>query len=204
MLDDIETETRTMSRSALRHRPIGPDARNTQVSTPRASRVRHKPKPYSPDDLTFESPSPTHVPRRTPKASRAWLIYVVLGMLAAMLLLWLGETLVNWGQNISDDLRYGYPRTTQVDHFVGMETNHTPTHFIATNDNGQIYIVEIPGGDPGASHLLVGPRLYGPNADLAPVSLSFQGDPQHPDLLVSVAGVQMLFRNTGSDFVPAS
>lgn len=204
MLDDIETKTRTMSRSALRHRPIVPDARHTQVSTPRASRTRQKPKPYSPDDLAFESPSPTHAPRHAGKASRAWLIYVVLGMLAAMLLLWLGQMLWNWGARVSDDLRYGYPRTTQLDRFVGHESGQTPTHFIATNVNGQIYIVEIPGGNPGASHLLVGPHLIGQGADLAPVLLSFPGDPQHPDLLVTVNGIAVRFHNTGNAFVPTS
>jgi hypothetical protein len=132
MLDDIETETRTLSRSALRHRPITPDALQTQVQTRRASRAQKR-EPYSPDDLAFESPPPAHSPRRTRKASRTWLIYVVLGMLAAMLLLWLGQIVWNWAATVSDDIRYGRPRTTQVDHFVGHETGNTPTHFIATN-----------------------------------------------------------------------
>lgn len=203
MLDDIETETRTMSRSALRHRPIMPDAQGTQVQIRRASRIRQQ--PYAPDDLAFESSPKVSAPRRTrDAASRAWLVYVVLGMLMTMLLLWAAQSLLAWINVVSDDLHYGRPRTTQVDHLVSHETGNTPTHFIATNVNGQVYIVEIPGGNPGASHLLVGPHLIGPGADLAPVSLSFPGDPQHPDLLVTIDGIAVRFRNTGSAFVPAS
>jgi len=68
--------------------------------------------------------------------------------------------------------------------------------------NGQIYIVEIPGGQPNNSRLLVGPHLIGPGADLAPVTLSFVGDEHSPDLVISVDGVQMRFHNTGSTYVP--
>jgi hypothetical protein len=123
-------------------------------------------------------------------------------MLFACLLLWMGQMVWNWGQNTIDDFRYGRPRTTQVDHFVGHEKNNVPSHFIAMNLGGQIYIVEIPGGSTSASYLLVGPRLIGPGADLAPVSLSFPGDPHRPDLLVVVNGLQVRFHNTGTAYVP--
>lgn len=201
MLDDIETEAKTLTRSVLRHRPIAPDALNTQIQTPRASRVRQKPKSHAHDDRAFASPPLTHAPRRTRDAgSHTWLIYVVLGMLCACLLLWLGQIVLNWGQNLSDDLRYGRPRTTNVDHFVGHETGHIATHFVALNLSGQVYIIEIPGGT-NTSQLLVGPRLIGTDSDLAPVSLSFSGDPQHPDLLASIQNIQMRFHNTGSAYV---
>src|SRR5215469_7126377 len=116
MLDDIKTGTRTLSSSTLCHRPIPPDAIQTQVQTRRASRAQ-KPEPYNLDDLTFDSPPPAHAPGHTRKASRTWLSYVALGMLMAMLLLWLGQLIWNWAATLSDDLSYGRPRTTQVDHF---------------------------------------------------------------------------------------
>jgi hypothetical protein len=125
-------------------------------------------------------------------------------MLVAMLLLWFGQMLLNWGSTASDDLRYGRPRTTNIDHIVGHETGNTPTHFTALNLNGQIYVVEIPGGNPKNAQLLVGPRLYGPDSDLAPVTLSFVGDAHHPDLVIIVGDVEMHFHNTGTSYVPAS
>ena len=73
-------------------------------------------------------------------------------------------------------------------------------YFLHTD--GQVYIIEIPGGQAGTSHLLIGPHLVGEGSDLAPVSLSFPGDPQHPDLLITVNGIQVRFHNTGSAYVP--
>lgn len=184
---------RSMPRSSLRHRPFVPNTTQTQVQTPRASRAKQHREPH-----TTGGPPSVY----TSKARGTWLIYLVLGMLVAILLLWLGETLVNWTGRISDDLKYGYPRTSQVDHFVGHELGNQPSHFIATNVNGQIYIVEIPGGQPNNARLLLGPHLVGPGADLAPVTLAFVGDPQHPDLLVITDGIQVRFHNTGSAYAP--
>ena len=180
-------------------RPIAPDAVNTQVKTPRASRARQHHEPHT----TGGPPSVAARPAHRSKAHGTWLIYVVLGMLMAMVLLWLGQIVLNWATTLSDDLRYGRPRTTNVDHVVGHETGKTVTHFTALNLNGQVYIIEIPGGSPNISHLLVGPHLIGPGSDLAPVSLSFPGDPQHPDLLVRVSGIETRFHNTGNAYEPA-
>ena len=186
-------EERQLSRSALRHRPISPDAVNTQVSTPRASRQRQKHEPH-----TTGGPPSVY----TTKARSPWPVYLVLGGLLALVLLWLGQVLWSWGQQTLNDLRYGRPRTTQVDHAVGHGGG--TSHFIATNLNGQIYVVEIPGGQPNNAHLLVGPHLIGQGADLAPVTLSFVGDVHTPDLVISVDGVQMTFHNTGTSYIPAS
>jgi len=167
-------EERQLSRSAL----------HTQVSTPRASRAKQKHEPHT--------------------TGGPWLVYLVLGGLLAVLLLWVGQTLLNWVNTTVDDVRYGRPRTTQVDHFVGHSVGSAPSHFIATNINGQVYVIEIPGGQPSQSHLLIGPHLIGPGTELAPVTLSFVGDPHTPDLVVSISGVQIRFHNTGTSYVPAS
>ena len=187
-------EERQLSRSALRHRPIAPDAINTQVSTPRASQARQKHEPH-----TTGGPPSAHTSKRGP-----WLIYLVLGMCISMMLLWLGQMLWSWVGTVSDDIHYGRPRTTQIDHFVGHETGKTPSHFIAVNLGGQVYVIEIPGGSPNSSRLLVGPHLVGPGSDLAPVTLSFVGDPHTPDLVVQVNGIEVKFHNTGSEYVPTS
>lgn len=205
MINDITTEARTMSRSAVRHRPILPEQPNKQVLTPRASRARQKPELHTADVLPSAVASAPQIPTRTTsKVSRTWLIYMALGMLCACVLLWGGQMLWNWGHAVSDDLHYGRPRTTNVDHFVGHETGNTPSHFTALNLNGQVYVIEIPGGSPNTSHLLVGPHLIGPSSDLAPVSLVFTGDPHHPDLLIVVDAIQVHFHNTGSEYVSTS
>jgi hypothetical protein len=60
-----------------------------------------------------------------------------------------------------------------------------------------VYIFEVPGADAEHTHLLVGPHLLGPGADLAPVTLTFSGDAHHPDLVVSMNSLQVRFRNMG-------
>ncbi len=192
-----DPEIKTMSRSVLRHRPIGQPEPKRQVKIPRASRVRRK--PYMPDDQAFGHGSVA--PRRhAHRAALVWWIYLVLGMITAMGLLWALQTLIHFGQTTADDLRYGRPRTTHVDHFVGHETGKTPSHFVAMNLNGAIYIIEMPGGNPSSSRLLVGPHLKGEGAELAPVTLSFVGDQEHPDLLIETGGIQVRFRNNGSAY----
>jgi hypothetical protein len=59
---------------------------------------------------------------------------------------------------------------------------------------------EVLGGDPEHVRLLQGPHLVGTGADLAPVLLTFLGDARHPDLVVTVNGLQVMFRNTGRSY----
>ena len=191
----VDLLERQLPRSAVRHRPMAPDAINTQAKTPRASRARQHHEPH-----TTGGPPSVH----TSTMRGPWLIYLVLGMLMAMLLLWLGQMLWSWVGTVSDDIHYGRPRTTQVDHFVGHETGNTPSHFVAVNLGGQVYVIEIPGGSPNSSRLLVGPHLVGSGSDLAPITLSFVGNPHTPDLVVEVNGIEVKFHNTGSEYVPTS
>lgn len=125
-------------------------------------------------------------------------------MLLTLLFLCVWPGISAWGSEQLDTLHYGYPRVTQLDRVVGHEEGETLTHFQASNVAGQIYVLEIPGGHPAASHLLVGPYLVGAGADQAPVHLTFQGNPHHPDLLVEVAGTLTQFHTTGSSYVPVS
>ena len=188
--------------SALRHRTIQADTTQQEflVLTPRASQPKSS---HAPDIHTTGVPLPRkRVFRIWREVREAWLIYLILGMLMTIGLLWIGQLLWNWGNTVSDDLHYGRPRTTNVNQFVGHETGNTPSHFVAVNLNGQVYVMEIPGGSTNASHLLIGPHLIGSGADLAPVSLSFLGDPHHPDLLITVNGIQVRFHNTGDTYVP--
>jgi hypothetical protein len=102
-----------------------------------------------------------------------------------------------------DDLRYGRPRTTQLDAFVGhAETAGHPTHLLALNLNRQVVVVELPGGDPTRAHSISGPYLFGADEDLTPVALSLRdmdGDGQ-ADLLLDVRREQIVYLNKDGAF----
>jgi hypothetical protein len=145
-----------------------------------------------------------------PPQTRRWfqahpLLYLGLGMLCMLLLWCLLLPLISWGQTTLDDLRYGRPRTFQIDAFVGHnEAAGIPSHFIALNLNGHIEIIELPGGDPAHARIYSGPQLYDPDASLVPVTLSFadvNGD-HKPDMLVHFQGTRLVFINDGSAFRP--
>ncbi len=182
-------------RSAVRYRPWGESVQEFVVLSPRASR----------------GPSPKQ-PQRRGSLLPQWirhraghpLVLVGVGMLVTVLLVLVSQVVVPWAMKTADDVRYGYPRTTQVDNYVGHEQGGTPSHFVAMNLQGQITVVELPGGNLKGAQLLVGARLLGPGADLAPVRLRFVGDGKHPDLEVVVQSVQVRFHNTGTSYRPAT
>lgn len=146
--------------------------------------------------------------RRTVRTSRVRqaLASTWMTALAYVLLLILGYLLLTpvfaWGQRRLDDMRYGYPRSTQVDGSVGQAAGGEPSHFIALNLRGQVSIVEIPGGDPGKVRTINGPYLVGadgpfvvPRLSLADVS----GDSK-PDLLLQVREEVVVYINDNGSF----
>ena len=77
-----------------------------------------------------------------------------------------------------------------------------PSHFIALNLNGHIDVIELPGGDATHARIYTGPQLFGDNAMLTPVTLSFKdvnGDGK-PDLLLHVQDQTIVFLNDGTQF----
>src|SRR5436853_4417726 len=121
------SEERQLPRSAVRHRPIVADVLTQHVKTPRASRARQHHEPHT----TGGPPSVGASSPHRPKVPSIRLIYLVLGMLISMMLLWAGQFIWNWGNTTLDDLHYGRPRIMNDDHFVGHETGNTTTHFTA-------------------------------------------------------------------------
>ena len=163
------------------------------------------------DALTTEVPVAKTLPRKrsAQKGSEirgVWPVYLVLGMLIAMLLLWVGQFVWNWGSTVVDDVHYGRPRTFQIDAFVGHEAGTVPSHFIALNLHGHIEIIELPGGDATRAKIYIGPQIYGPGADLVPVTLQFVDPSQshHPDMLLLFQGTQVVFHNVQGGFQQAS
>jgi len=129
-------------RSAFKYRPIAPiiEAQDVAPSKPRASRARNQQELHTTRDP---------IPAVTEKHRVHWLVPVVMTMLTTIVLLWLLQLAWSWAATVSDDLRYGRPRTTQIDAFVGHESSKTASHFLAINWHGRAEILEFPGGDVG-------------------------------------------------------
>ncbi len=138
-----------------------------------------------------------------------------LGMLlmVALILLW-GVGSLLW-TTLSNQLTYGFPRTTQLDAVLGDQDSVAhPSHLVVLNLHGQIELVVFPGGDATHAQVLLGPRLTGPAADQATVTVRV-ADTNHdgkPDLIVQITGapqflspsptMTLVARNNGKGFAP--
>jgi len=125
-----------------------------------------------------------------------------------MLLAWTGhQALSSWWSVHQDDVTYGRPRTAQYDVVVGQsDSARNPTHFIALNLNATIVVIDLPGGDTSKAKIYRGPQLFGPGADLYPVTLSFpdpNGDGK-PNMDIHVQGETFVYLNQNGTFVPQS
>lgn len=102
-----------------------------------------------------------------------------------------------------DDIRYGTPRTFQLDAVVGHENGSgLPTHLIAMNLNRQVVIMEIPGGNAAQIRTLTGPYLFGANEDKTAVLMRLEdlnGD-SAPDLIVSIKNEEIAYMNRDGQF----
>jgi hypothetical protein len=208
------------TRSALRYRPIAVD--NQASPAPIVSRARRtRPDtrmttaPVTPDDLEQEKHAPVrHInapsPQRPAPPVRTRrhvhpLLFVGLG-LGITVLLWSGISwLVNWGTNELNTLKYGDPRTFQIDAVVGhRDSAQHPSHFVAINLRGTITIIEFPAGDPSKARVLATTSVLSTNPGQAVVTLAFI-DINHndkPDMLITIDGVQSVLVNDGTTFRP--
>lgn len=132
-----------------------------------------------------------------------WL-YLGLGMIVMLLLWMLLSAAFGWFTTTLDTIRYGYPRTYQVDAWVGHhEETGKPSHFIALNLNRHIEIIEIAGDDPSHTRIFNGPVLYGAHDDLTPVTLRFVTPPgkKYPNMIVQFGGSQLIYLNENGTFL---
>jgi len=211
---------------------VAPDTGTTPV-VQRASRLRPKQTDDVEDidewkrtdtgdvkrDHTAAPRKPGKVSKKLPKAPapkairgkrKFWhgahpLLYLGVGMIAMLTLWTLLSMAVGWWNTTWDDLHYGRPRTFQIDAFVGHnEAGGTPSHFIAINLNGRIEIIELPGGDGSKARIYLGPQLYGTDANLIPVTISFvdvNGD-HLPDMIIHFQTSRIVFINDQGGFRP--
>lgn len=130
--------------------------------------------------------------------------YVGTFILAATAIYILVGAAVQWGQVRLDDLRYGRPRTSHLEGYVGHgdEALGRPTRLIGLNLDRQVVVLELPGGDATQVRSLAGPYLFGADEDLTPVLLSL-GDADGDgvdDLMVSVRNEQIVYLNRDGGF----
>ncbi len=131
------------------------------------------------------------------------------GMFGVFLVLgWFGlNAVTNWYQGVQNDWTYGQQRHFEINAVVGhgdSQTNHS--HFTAENNNGQIIVIELPGGNVSKAKIYQIETVPGNNGN-PPVKLSFQdmnGDGK-PDMLVQIGdGSAILYVtlfNNGTEFV---
>jgi hypothetical protein len=134
----------------------------------------------------------------------AWLgifgIFLVLG--------WIGlNVATSWYQSVHDDWTYGKQRHFEINAVVGHSDSETsPSHFTAENNNGQIIVIELPGGTVSKAKIYQIETIPG-NAGNPPVTLSFQdmNADGKLDMLVQIGdGSAILYVtlfNNGSQFV---
>ncbi len=194
------TDERIIPRSALRHRPIATGS-TPQIfptsSIPRASRSKAGIRPTR--------SMPRAVPtKKLAQSSPHWMTIIGLTMTAMIVLLLFFQLVSQWWSTTANDLRYGRPRVTQMDAFVGHEAGgKTPTHFIALNFHAQVEIIEFPGGDARHARIYMGPKITGEGADLTPILLSFadRNNDHLPDMIVQFGGIEVLYLNQKGGFV---
>ncbi len=174
-----------------------PARRSAQPAPPAAQTARGTQR--STEDIPIASR------RQTRSGFRAHpLLWLGVGMLL-MFAAWTGlQALGAWWMLHQADATYGRPRTAQYDVVVGHSDSPThQTHLIAMNFHARVVIIEIPGGDSAKAKIYEGPHLYGPDADLYPVTLQFQdvdGDGK-TDMIVTVQGTQIIYLNQNGQFV---
>lgn len=201
------TDDQMIPRSTLRHRPIAAQSQAGPTEPPRVPRASRPTYTTGIGGKTIRTTPPT--PTRQLPSSKSWqqehwLVFLGIGMLLAVLVVCIGQLAVSWFSSTWDNIHYGYPRTYQVDAFVGHESGKTPSHFIALNLRGRIEVIEFPGGDASHAKIYIGPQLYDTGADLIPVTLQFV-DTHHnhqPDMIVQFRTTQIMFHNVQGTFRP--
>jgi hypothetical protein len=137
-----------------------------------------------------------------------WLVFLGIAMFL-MIAGWVAfGALGNWWQIKQDDWMYGQsPRTFQTNAVVGHNDSSTnPSHFIGLNLNGQIIIIELPGGNASKARSYTITTVQG-NLGNPPVKIAFQdlNADGKLDMLITIGdpgtSYTVMLLNDGTQFV---
>ncbi len=203
--DDDELYTTRMPSSARRYRSAPPPQQDTGLQ--KGTLIQRRRSSLSPKN-THGIASNALAPAKMEAARRSQrfpVVAILVGMVIMIVLVMSFSALSSWWHVYQDDLRYGRPRTSQLDAVVGHNDSAAhPTHFIFLNLNRHVEIIEIPGGDVTHTHIYTGPVLFGNGQDLTPVTGEIRdvnGDGKS-DLIVHIQDQQIVFINDGTTFHP--
>ncbi len=197
--DDSLYETRIPS-SARRYRPHATmDDPMLQKGTLVQRRGRRIVPGLQQQGINSKAVAPSDTEKSAPR--RNPLLVLVVGGLAAVLLLVLINVVATWWQGYQDNITYGYPRTSQIDAVVGHNDSQAhPTHFIFLNLRCNIQVIEIEGGDPAHTRIFKGPTLYGSGCDAVPVTGEIRIEQGQRNLILHIQDQQIVFVNDGKTF----
>ena len=198
------TGSRDVSIETTRQHISVPTRRTTDLYNPTTGPVQAR---YGRNPV-FES-APPPLPAQNVEQKRVhWLLYVGVGMIAALALWVTAATLLGWGTEKYNDIIYGNPRLYQTDYVVHHNNDSPahPSHFIALNLHGQVIIVELPAGDPTKSIDYIGPALIAAGDEKIPITLSFSdvNKDGKVDMIVHIQDKEVHFCNNGSKFTACS
>lgn len=171
---------------------------------PRRSAQPQLPPQRERDTEEYEAP-----PQGSARARRRFHPLVLVGVtLCLMLFGWIALNFLNaWIQAKQLDLTYGQMRHFEINAVVGHNDSSTnPSHFTAENNNGNIFVIELPGGSVSKARIFQITTIPGNNGN-PPVQVSFKdvnGDGK-PDMVIQIgdsnAMLTVMLLNNGQTFV---
>ncbi len=192
--------TRDMTSETTRQPVLVPPRRTAQAYNPLLGPMQGRSGRNTTIQPAYQSPATMKHGSRNVH----WMLYVGVGMIAALALWVTGSSIIAWGINKYNDIVYGYPRYFQTDavvHHNGDSQAH-PSHFIALNLHGQVIIIELPAGDPTKSIDYIGPDLIASGDDQIPITLTFGevNKDGKTDMIIHIQDKEVDFCNNGTKF----
>ena len=177
------------------------------VEKPHTSAYRYDYQYQSPRNATRDMGNPLRTKRVKQRRFDRYTLMIVLGLaLIVMIGGWFIFSLIaSWWTNMTDDWKYGSPRTYQTDQFVGQgDSPDHPDHFIVVNTHGQVIVIQLNPQHPELNHTYGIATASDPKT---PVSLSFRPTGNTWAMYVIVGDTNpysVEYVSNGKQFVPAS
>lgn len=192
--------TRDFTTETARQQIPVPPRRTAQAYRPPSGPMQARPA----RNVTNQQSPPLSPTVKREHRNTHWLVYIGVGMIAALALWVSASSLLAWGTTKYNDIVYGNPRYFQTDAVVGHNGDSPAhkSHFIALNLHGQIIVIELPAGDPTKTIDYIGPDLIAAGDELIPVTLSFSdiNKDGKVDMIIHIQDKDVNFCNNGTKF----